>query len=154
MSIQTRSGLPAHCPNTTSATAKLYQDFRRGIEHLRGCDDFDLLFIPKAEDFFKFDVKNNCHPIHHEVVGQRVSAESDEEDKAYIQARFNNGIIDEDEYRLRMQEFKVKEMKRRLVFDKSVAFRDEYELQQNILEEYKRNQDAVGCSIEEADPPE
>lgn len=154
MSIQTRSGLPAHCPNTTQATAKLYTDFRRGIEHLRGCDDFDLLFIPRAEDFFKFDVKNNCHPIHHELVGQRVSAESDEEDKAYIQARFNNGIIDEDEYRLRMQEFKVKEMKRQLVFDKSVAFRDEYELQQNILEEYKRNQDAVGCAIEEADPPE
>ena len=153
MSIQTRSGLPAHCPNTTEATAKLYTDFRRGIEHLRGCDDFDLLFIPKAEDFFKFDVKNNCHPIHHEIVGQRVSAESDEEDKVYTQARYNNGIIDEEEYRLRMQEFRVKEMKRQLVFDKSVAFRDEFEWEQNILEEY-RNQDAVGCRIEEADPPE
>lgn len=154
MSIQTRSGLPAHCPNTTSATAKLYTDFRRGIEHLRSDPDFDLLFIPRAEDFFKYDVTNNCHPIHHEIVGQRVSAESDEEDKAYTQARYNNGIIDEEEYRLRMQEFKVKEMERQLVFDKSVAFRDEYELQQNILLGYKRNRDAVGCRIEEADPPE
>lgn len=149
MSILTHSGLPAKCPNTIEATAKLYQDFRKGIEHLRGCEDFDLLFIPKVEDFLKFDVKNNCHPMHHEVVGHKVSRESDEEDIAYIQARYNNGIIPKEEYDFKMQEYKVKEMKRKLVFDKSKAFREEFEREEYLLKEYKENQNAVDHPIEE-----
>ena len=151
MSIQTYSGLPARCPNAIEATAKLYQDFRKGIEHLRGCDDWDLLFIPKLEDFLKYDVKNHCHPMHHEIVGQRVSREVDEEDMAYIQARYDNGIISEEEYNLKMQEYKVKEMKRKLVFDKSQAFREEFQREEYLLKEYKQNQHAVVDAIKEGD---
>ena len=154
MSIQTYSGLPAKCSNTIESTAKLYQDFRKGIEHLRGCDDWDLLFIPSVEDFLKYDVKNHCHPMHHEIVGQKVSIESDEEDKAYLKARYDNGVIPKQEYNLKMQEYKVKEMKRKLVFDKSVSFRDEFQQEVYLLEEYKRNQHAVVDTSKEGDTQE
>lgn len=154
MSILTHSGLPAKCPSTIETTAKLYQEFRKGIEHLRACEDFDLLFIPKVEDFLKFDVKNNCHPMHHEVVGHTASRESDEEDISYIQARYNNGIITKEEYDFKMQEYKVKEMKRKLVFDKSKAFREEFEREEYLLKEYKENQNAVDHAIEEGNSEE
>jgi len=92
--------------------------------------------------------------MHHEIVGQKVSIESDDEDKAYLKARYDNGVIPKQEYDLKMQEYKVKEMKRKLVFDKSVSFRDEFQQEVYLLEEYKRNQHAVVDTSKEGDTQE
>ena len=48
-----------------------------------------------------------------------------------------------------MQEYKVKEMKRKLVFDKSKAFREGFEREEYLLKEYKENQNAVDHPIKE-----
>ncbi len=135
MSIQTHSGLPARCPKTIEAAKADYDAFMKGIAHLKDCDDYNLLYIPKLEDFLRFDVKNSCHPMHHEVMKQKGSREYDEDDLEYKKAQYRNGTITEEEYEMAIQEKRVREMKRRAVFDKTDAFKKQLQFEIDVLEQ-------------------
>ena len=133
MSIETLSGLPAKCPLTTEAAATAYRGFMKGIEHLRGCADYDLLFIPNVDDFLRFDVKNHCHPIHHELLKQQSSRENDEDNLQYTKAKFDNGLISSEEYETKIQELRVKDIERKMVFDKSAARAEQLAFERQVL---------------------
>ena len=137
MSIQTHSGLPARCPKTIEAAKADYDAFMKGIAHLKDCDDYDLLYIPKLEDFLRFDVKNSCHPMHHELQKQKGAREYDEDDLQYKKAQFNNGAITEEEYEMTIQEKRVREMTRRAVFDKTDTFRKQLQFENDVLEQMR-----------------
>ena len=143
MSFQTMSGLPAHCPNTIESARAQYDTFMQGIAHLRDCPDFDLLFIPKVDDFLKFDVKNSCNPMHHEVMKQQSAREYDEDDLEFAKAQYTNGIISEEEYEIKIQEKRVRELKRRAVFEKSEAFRKQLEFEADVLAQMHAVKDAL-----------
>ena len=133
MSLETLSGLPAKCPLTTKAASTAYREFMKGIEHLRGCVDYDLLFIPSVDDFLRFDVKNHCHPVHHELLKQKSSRENDEDSLHYTKARFDNGLIEAEEYETKIQELRVKEIERKMVFDKSAARAEQLAFEKQVL---------------------
>ncbi len=135
MSLCTLSGLPAHCPNTIEKATAQYNEFMKGIEHLRDCADFNLLFIPKVEDFLKFDIRNDCHPMHHEILKQQSAREHDEDDLAYAKAQFTNGVISEETYEMQIQEKRVRELKRRAVFDKSETFQKQLLFEVDVLKQ-------------------
>ena len=137
MSIQTHSGLPARCPKTIEAAKADYDAFMKGIAHLKDCDDYNLLYIPKLEDFLRFDVKNSCHPMHHELQKQKGAREYDEDDLQYKKAQFNNGAITEEEYEMTIQEKRVREMTRRAVFDKTDAFKKQLQFEIDVLEQMR-----------------
>ena len=166
MSLCTLSGLPAHCPNTIEKATAQYNEFMKGIEHLRDCADFNLLFIPKVEDFLKFDIRNDCHPMHHEILKHQSAREHDEDDLAYAKAQFTNGIISEETYEMQIQEKRVRELKRRAVFDKSDAFQKQLLFEVDVLKQMRAvkealeekshtnsyNQDGVDQASEDTDP--
>ena len=135
MSLCTLSGLPAHCPNTIEKATAQYNEFMKGIEHLRDCADFNLLFIPKVEDFLKFDIRNDCHPMHHEILKQQSAREYDEDELTCAKAQFTNGIISEETYEMQIQEKRVRELKRRAVFDKSDAFKKQLLFEVDVLKQ-------------------
>ena len=86
MSIQTYSGLPALAPSTKADTIGLYSDFAKGIAHLRHDPNYDLLFIPKYEDFVKFDCKNDLHPMQHALNTHEAQIMADNDERAYLDA--------------------------------------------------------------------
>jgi hypothetical protein len=133
MSIQTYSGLPAHSHETINETNKLYSEFHSQLSHLYNDPDFERLLIPKLEDFMKFDVKNNCHPIHYTMNQHLAGREADQDEAAYLRAA--NHLSDEERQK-RQQSLIVRELERQAVFDKSGDMKERLAREKNLLEEY------------------
>ena len=140
MSIQTYSGLPALAPQTKAETIKLYSDFAKGIAHLRNDPDYDMLFIPKYEDFVKFDVKNDVHPLHHHLNIHEAQVMADDDEKAYLDA---SPHLDEAVRKRRFQRLLVRKLEREATFDKSAEMKERLNHEKIVLEKYIQEEDAI-----------
>lgn len=140
MSIQTYSGLPALASSTKTDTIKLFSDFAKGIAHLRDDPDYDLLFIPKYEDFVKFDCKNDVHPLQHALNTHEAQVMADDDERAYLDASLH---LPEAGRKRRYQRLLVRQLEREATFDKSVAMKDRLEGEKNILAECIDKEDAA-----------
>ena len=140
MSIQTYSGMPALAPSTKADTMQLYSDFVKGIAHLRDDPNYELLFIPKYEDFVRFDCKNDVHPLHHalNIHGAQIIADDDE--RAYLDA---SPHLPEVVRKRRYQRLLVRQLEREATFDKSMAMKERLEGEKIILAECIDEEDAA-----------
>lgn len=133
MSIQTYSGLPAYSPETINETNKLYSDFQKQLSHLYHDPNFEHLLIPKLEDFLKFDVKNNCHPMQYTRNKHSAEEEADDDERAYLQAALH---LSTEERQRREQRLVVRRLEREAVFDKSADMKERVTREKNLLDEY------------------
>ena len=140
MSIQTYSGLPALAPQTKTDTIQLYTDFAKGIGHLRNDPDYDMLFIPKYEDFVKFDVKNDVHPLHHHLNIHEAQVFADDDEEAYLNA---SPHLNEASRKRRFQRLLVRKLEREATFDKSAEMKERLNHEKIVLQEYIQEEDAV-----------
>ena len=81
--------------------------------------------------------------MHHEVMKQQSAREYDEDDLEFAKAQYTNGIISEEEYEIRIQEKRVRELKRRAVFEKNEAFRKQLEFETDVLAQMHAVKDAL-----------
>jgi len=140
MSIQTYSGLPALAQQTKAETIKLYSDFAQGIAHLRNDPNYDLLFIPKYEDFVKFDVKNDVHPIQHTLNTHEAQVMADDDERAYLDC---SPHLPEASRKRRFQRLLVRKLEREATFDKSAEMKERLTHEKIVLQEYIQEEDAL-----------
>lgn len=140
MALQTYSGLPALAPQTKADTIKLYSDFAKGIAHLRNDPDYDFLFIPKYEDFVKFDVKNDVHPLQHHLSIHEAQVMADDDEQAYLDASLH---LPEASRKRRFQRLLVRKLEREATFDKSAEIKERLTHEKIVLQEYIQEEDAL-----------
>ena len=132
MALQTHSGLPALAPQTKADTIKLYSDFAHGIAHLCNDPDYDFLFIPKYEDFVKFDVKNDVHPIQHTLNTHEAQVMADDDERAYLDVSLH---LPEAVRKRRHQRLLVRQLEREATFDKSAEMKERLNHEKIVLQE-------------------
>ena len=140
MSIQTYSGLPALAPSTKADTIRLYSDFAKGIAHLQHDPNYDLLFIPKYEDFVKFDCKNDLHPMQHALNTHEAQVMADNDERAYLDA---SPHLPEAVRNRRYQRLLVRQLEREATFNKSMAIKERLEGEKIILAQCIEKEDAA-----------
>lgn len=140
MSIQTYSGLPAYSVQTVEGTREVYSDFAAGLAHLRHDPEYERLWIPKLEDFLKYDMKNTCHPMQYELNKHMAQEDADKDEEAYLAAATHLSTA---ERKMREQRLVVRKLERQVVFDKSV--KEKLVQEKNLLQEY------TNATVEAAD---
>lgn len=117
-----------------------YGKFYREINDKYLDDEYlQMAWLPNISDVMKFDKKNPCHPLDFTKKVQFAEKEKDDSELERIRNlhKYDKKISD-DELKLSEAYYRIRELERNLVWDKSDKIKKELLEQKNILDIYNK----------------
>lgn len=121
-----------------------YAAFYNGLKDYKRDEYLEMLWMPDPKDVFKFDRKNPMHPLDFARKVQHVEIQKDEAELEHCRNlhKYDKKLTDK-QMNYWEAYYKMRDIERRQVFDKSQALKDELTEQKNLLELYKEDEAQV-----------
>ena len=102
---------------------------------------FDMMWLPDPKDIFKFDRKNNTHPIQFINQTHKLEIEKDKCELEHYRSlhKYDKAISDEQLNCMELH-YRIRDLERQQVFNKSKELKREIEENKNLLKRYKENE--------------
>lgn len=114
-----------------------YSKFYRGLKDYKHDEYLDLIWLPDPKDVFKYDKKNPMHPLLFTKLVQQTEVDKDEAEMEHYRNlhKYDKKITD-NELKYWEAHYKIRDLERKQVWDKTEELKNEINENKNLLEIY------------------